>query len=44
MNNILQSHSDNQVILSRSGHFNKMATINEEDLSSVVAFLELFTS
>ena len=42
MNSILQSHSDIQVILSGSGHFNKIATINEEDLSSVVTFLEFF--
>ena len=30
INSILQSHSDVQVILSGSGHFNKIATINKQ--------------
>ena len=40
MNSILQSHSDVQVILSGSGHFNKIATINKQDLYCVVEFIE----
>ena len=42
MNSILQSHFEVQVILSGSGHFNKIATINKQDLYFMVEFLELF--
>ena len=41
MNSILQSHSDVRVILSGSGHSNKIATINKQD-HCVVEFLEFF--
>ena len=42
MNSILQSHSEIQIILAGSVHFNKIATINEENLSCIVTFLEIF--